>query len=492
VGSALFQTICDAVARHKMWQPGDRVGVGVSGGSDSVALLFILKELCQQQGIRLAILHFNHCLRGLDSDIDEQFVAELARRLELPFFFGREDVAAGARARRWNLEDAARRLRYGFFDSLITDGRIGRVAVAHTADDQAETVLARMVRGTGPAGLTAIYPVNGNIVRPALEVRRQELREYLQELGQAWREDASNYDRSRLRSRLRQDILPLFEREIQPAIVGNLGRLAKLSREDEAFWKALTRDRLASVVEREQRTIRVRCSALLNPLSKTRWSAISDASPEARLAVTRRLVRGIVEEARGDCRQWTADHVERVVQLASFGTSGSRLELPGVMVERNFDWLQFSAAKQHGRGHSQGESGVISEFSRIIELGCPGDSTVVAVPEIGRRFHLKVVDWHSLRSDTGSENAVDRDLLDPPLVLRSWQPGDSLRPKGRRSSRKLKHFFRIKRVAACERTGWPVLATGDMLVWARGLPVAAEFAARSTTRMGVIIREEDL
>jgi len=203
-------------------------------------------------------------------------------------------------------------------------------------------------------------------------------------------------------------------------------------------------------------------------------------------------VRGIVEEARGDCRQWTADHVERVVQLARLGRSGSRVELPGVVVERDFDWLQFSAAKQHGRGQGYGEPGVVSKFSRIIELGCPGASTVVSVPEIRRRFHLKVVDWHFLRSDTVRDNAVDGDLLDPPLVLRNWQPGDSLRPKGRRNSRKLKHFLRMKRVAVCERAGWPVLTSAEMLVWARGLPVAAEFAARSTTRKGVIIAEENL
>jgi tRNA(Ile)-lysidine synthase len=474
-----------------MWRAGDRVGVGVSGGSDSVALLLILKEICRQQGIRLAVAHFNHCLRGPESDRDEQFVAELARRLDLPFFSGREDVAAVARVQRWNLEDAARRLRYGFFDSLITDGRMGRVAVAHTADDQAETVLARIVRGTGPTGLSAIYPVNGKIVRPLLEVRRQELRGYLKDLGQEWREDATNYDRSRLRSRLRHEVLPDLQREISPAVVNHLGRLAKMAREDEAFWEAFIGARLKTLVERAEAQMRIRCSDLLNPLPGADSMVNADAE-DGRLAVTRRLVRAMVDEVRGNRRQWTADHVERVVHLARFGRSGSRLELPGMNVEKNFDWLQFSAAKHPVRGRSLGKSGVISEFSRIVELGSLGDSTVVALPEIRRRFHLKVVDWHSSGSDTDTENAVDRDLLHPPLVLRNWQPGDSLRPKGRRSSRKLKQFLRIKRVALRERAGWPVLTSGDMLVWVRGLPVAAEFATRSTTRVGVVIAEESL
>ena len=477
-----------------MWRPGDRVGVAVSGGSDSVALLRILQDESEPQGIRLSVVHFNHGLRGAESEADEKFVAALAAQFALPFFSGREDVAREARAKHWNLEDAARRLRYGFFAALLEGAPIDRVAVAHTADDQAETVLARVLRGTGPAGLAAIYPVKGHVVRPLLEVRRGELREYLNELGQSWREDASNYDRSRLRARLRHDVLPILEREIQPAIVGHLGRLAAISREDEIFWKALARARLEALVEREGVRFRIRCADLRTPLSGARLSGIA-LPEEAQLALTRRLVRAIVEELRGHCRQWSAEHVERVVAMAASGSSGSRAELPGVIVEKSFDWLWFSPAigRQTGDAASRRSNSTPAAFSHAVELGNPGESTVVAVPEIGRRFHLKVVDWHLLRSDTDGGNAVlDRDLLDLPLVLRNWRPGDSFRPKGRRSSRKLKQFLRMKRIAVCDRAGWPVLTSANMLVWTRGLPVAAEFAPRSSTRAGVVIAEEEL
>ena len=497
MSNELIQGIRATITRHAMWRAGDRVGIGVSGGSDSVALLRILRELSEQEGIRLAVLHFNHGLRGADSEGDEQFVAALAARLEVPFFSGREDVAGVARAGHWNLEDAARRLRYGFFAAAVGDGRIERVAVAHTADDQAETVLARILRGTGPAGLAAIYPVNGHVVRPLLEVRRAELREYLNRQGQPWREDASNYDRSRLRSRLRHEFLPVLEREMQPGIVNHLGRLARLSRRDEVFWKTLTRARLAALLEREDGRMRIRCADLLNPFPHPSPFPGIDLPEEARLAVAQRLVRGIIEELRGHCRRWTADHVEHVVQLAAAGSSGSRLELPGVTVERSFDWLWFAPGDQQTKGNAAERSdtnrGASRVFSRVVQLGNPGQSTVVAVPEIGCRFHLKVVDWHTWRSDTQVDKAViDKDLLDLPLVLRNWRPGDSFRPKGRRSSRKLKQFLRMERVAVPDRKGWPVLTSADMLVWARGLPVAAEFAARPATRAGVIIAEEKL
>jgi tRNA(Ile)-lysidine synthase len=488
----LIARIRSAIGRHEMWRAGDRVGVGVSGGSDSVALLRILREVSEQEGICLAVLHFNHGLRGAESDADEKFVAALAAQFALPFFSGREDVARVARAKHWNLEDAARRLRYGFFTSLLEEGRFDRVTVAHTADDQAETVLARLLRGTGPAGLAAIYPVNGRIVRPLLEVRRAELREYLNGLKQLWREDASNYDRSRLRARLRHDVLPLLEGEIQPAIVDRLGCLSAISREDEAFWKALSRARLDALLENKGERFRIRCADLLNPLQGAQIPGLH-LPQEARLALARRLVRGIVEELRGHCRQWTAGHVERVIGLAASGSSGSRAELPGVLVEKSFDWLCFSpATARQNTGAAESNSAAVA-FSHAVELGNPGESTMVAVPEIGRRFHLKVVDWHLLRSDTDQGKAVlDRDLLDLPLVLRNWRPGDSFRPKGRRSSRKLKQFLRMKRIAVSDRAGWPVLTSANVLAWTRGLPVADEFASRPSTRAAVLITEEEL
>jgi tRNA(Ile)-lysidine synthase len=496
VASDLIKQVINTICRHQMLRAGDRVGVGVSGGSDSVALFRILHQVNQEQGIRLSVLHFNHVLRGRDSEEDEQFVAALAAQFGVPFFSAREDVAAVARSRHWNLEDAGRRLRYDFFAAQVAGDRVDRVAVAHTADDQAETVLARILRGTGPAGLAAIYPVNGHVVRPLLEVRRSELREYLGNLGQPWREDASNHDRSRLRSRLRHNVLPVLEGEIQPAIVSHLGRLAAMSRQDEAFWKAMTRARLGALVDREEGRFRTRCADLLNPFRNGSSFADVDLPDEARLAVARRLVRGIVEELRGHCRQWTADHVERVIQLAAVGSSGSRIELPGVFVERSFESLWFYPSRTEAGKRFTGSIPISRDsaaFSCLVELGNPGESTVVAVPEIKCRFRLKVVDWHPLRSDTELDRAtLDRDLLHQPLVLRNWCPGDSFQPKGRRSSRKLKQFFRIKRVAVLDRDGWPVLTSADKLVWARGLPVAAEFAATPATRAGVTIAEERL
>lgn len=478
-----------------MFSAGDRVGVAVSGGADSVALLRLLERLAGQLGVRLAVLHFNHQLRGAESEGDERFVAELAAGFSLEFFPGRQDVAGTARRQGWNLEDAARRLRYAFFSAAAEQHRLARIAVAHTADDQAETVLARLVRGTGPAGLAAIYPVRDHVVRPLLEVRRDELRGYLEALGQRWREDATNLDTTRLRARLRHQILPMLERELQPAIVPHLCRLAEMAREDEAFWGILVAGRLAALSRREGARLGIRCADLLAPPPE----AGSQTSEDARLALARRLVRGLFESVRGDRRRFAARHVEQVLHLATENLSGHRIALPGVVVERSFEWIWFEPAPAAAvTSEAVAESNETRAsgggfFLRRLDLGSVGETTIVVVPEIRRRFRLKVIDWPAGPSETSEEwGVLDRDLLRSPLVLRNWRPGDSFRPQGRRHAYKLKRFLRENRVAMRDRAGWPVLTSAENVAWVRGLPVAEKFALRESTRAGVVVAEEEL
>jgi tRNA(Ile)-lysidine synthase len=483
----LSQSVFCAIDRQRMFGAGDRVGVGVSGGADSVALLLLLEQLRDRLGIGLAVLHFNHQLRGAESDADEEFVVSLAAERGMDFLAGRGDVAEAARYRGWNLEDAARRLRYAFFSSVVRAGRVTHVGVAHTADDQAETVLARLVRGTGPAGLAAIYPVKGHVVRPLLEVRRGELREYLERRGQTWREDASNLDTTRLRARLRHQVLPAIERELQPAIVAHLGRLAKMAREDEAFWEALTAERADALLRREGDRLGIRCADLLAPLA---WGGAKPGS-SAQIALTKRLVRRLAEELKGDRLRLTAKHVDQVVHLAAESSSGQRTELPGIVAERSFEWIWFEAARAAGIcGSPEQAHSETTEFSHAVELGGNGETALVAVPEIGKCFRLKVIDWPAPERDTNVQGLLDRDSLHSPLLLRSWRPGDCFRPQGRRNVHKLKQLLRAGRISVRDRAGWPVLTSAGVLAWSRGFPVAAGFAPRKASRAAVVITEE--
>src|ERR1700681_824771 len=248
MGQSLVRRVQSAIEKQGLLRAGERVGVAVSGGADSVALLLLLLELRGKLGIVLSVVHFNHKLRGKASDADEAFVAKLAAKFGLEFHSASVDVAKKAKKERANLEDAARRARYDYFRSLAESGACGRIGVAHTADDQAETVLAHLLRGTGLAGLGGIHPAAGPVIRPLLDVRRSELRRFLRAHKQTWREDATNRDTKRMRARIRKKLLPLLEKQFNPGIVSHLSALAELARRDEAFLQALARERCDALV----------------------------------------------------------------------------------------------------------------------------------------------------------------------------------------------------------------------------------------------------
>lgn len=495
----LQKRVLETVSRHSMIRPGDRVGVGVSGGADSVALLRLIVELQADLGIGVFVLHFHHQLRGAEADEDERFAGELAAKFNFEFISDRADVAGEARRNRWNLEDAARRLRYQFFASAAAARELNHVAVAHTADDQAETVLAHLLRGTGLAGLAGIYPVAGSIIRPLIEIGREELRDYLSGLGQFWREDESNRDMSRTRARIRHQLMPLLARDFDPSTGKRLARLANLAREEEAFWRALEDDRFAALAARESSAgISVRIADLFSPLPllAARGDAADrnvQAPPASEVALSRRLVRRIYAELRGSRQQLTARHVQDVLDLAAKSASGARIELPGICVRKNFDRLIFSAASLALETEKDSENihhSPVIEYA--ISLAGPSEQSCIVVPEIRRRFKLKMIDWPPVWGETmNARGTLDLDKLRWPMILRNWRPGDSYRPCGRKRPRKLKRMFLEARVPRSARASWPVLTCDGQLVWAAGYPVAEEFAPRPGTQTGLLIAEEE-
>ena len=474
-GALLRQVLC-SIQKLALIHAGDRVGAAVSGGADSVALLLLLLELRKKLGVVLSVVHFNHKLRGKASEADEKFVARLAAKLELEFHTAFLHVAKKAKTERANLEDAARRARYDYFRSLVESGKVTRIAVAHTTDDQAETVLAHLMRGTGITGLGSIHPVVGPVFRPLLGVRRHELREFLRARKQNWREDLTNRDTKKMRARIRKKLLPLIEKQFQPAIVKHLATLADLAREDELFFDAVVGERAAALVQRSAEGARIRIRDLLEPLKK-----------EEAPAPSKRLVRWIVEELKPREGQVSASHVEAVLKLARSAESGSALSLPGGLEVRRERSALFFRAQEDAGNASAGAGAREFEYNIDIRSG----EAEVRLSELRCVFRLRVIDWPSKRVETIKDGAVlDRYRLRFPLVLRNWRPGDRMRPLGHRSAHKLKRLLNEKRISRWERDGWPVLTSGGVLAWARGFPVAAEFAVDERTRAGMVIAEE--
>src|SRR5262245_11682518 len=233
--SALLQQVRRTIRRHQLFPPGAAVVVGVSGGSDSVALTHLLLDLSEHGEFRVVSLaHLNHQLRA-SAERDEQFCRELALTLGLAIDVERAGVLEYARSERLSVEDAARRLRYDFLERMASRLSADRIAVGHTRDDQAETFLLKLIRGAGSTGLGGVYPRKDRIVRPLLDVTRADLRQYLESRGIAWVEDETNLDLANPRNRVRHLVIPELERAAGGSVTGAIARAADLSRED-AMW----------------------------------------------------------------------------------------------------------------------------------------------------------------------------------------------------------------------------------------------------------------
>ncbi len=470
---SLLREVERAVRGDKLLEPGTRVAVACSGGADSVALLRLLDELKEPLGLHLLVVHLNHQLRGAESDADEGLVRQLAERLGLECVVRREDVAARASRERRNLEEAGRRARMDFFASLVTEGKADAVALAHTLDDQAETVLARIVRGAGTRGLAGIYPVvgltGGRLVRPLLGIRRAALRDYLSEREQAWRDDTSNLDRDRLRNRIRLEFLP----QLNPAAIEHLGRLAAQAREEESFWSALIEERYRALVSRAGDAFELEVAALLTPTSELACLPTRVAG-EAQRALARRLLRRTLAAVRGDLRRVTQTHVQSVLRLAEEGQSGRRVELPGAVVERSFDRLVFRRVLE--------PASAWQDFRVTVK----GPGTVPLPGEGALGFKLVAVEEVE-SSYNDMKGAVDAARAPFPLLVRAWQPGDSYRPAGTARRKKLKTLFQEKRIPVRERPRTPVVVCGEEIVWVPRLGVAAEYSLGKGSRTALVM-----
>jgi tRNA(Ile)-lysidine synthase len=428
-------------------------------------LLLALEELSSELGCALSVTHFNHQLRGEDSQQDEQFVRELADRLQLPIHVSAADVRACASQAGENLEATARRLRYRYFFSLVDNGIVDRVAVGHTADDQAETVLHRLLRGTGIRGLAGIHPVvAGRVIRPLLETRRQVVLDWLSSRQQTWREDSTNQDLRFLRNRIRRQLLPLLA-EMNPRVVEILTHTAEIARDEELFWDAYLEPLAAQHLRGEGEKVWVEIAALRR-------------MPRA---VARRLLRYALRMVGGPPAEGAADFLQtrRLLDLAFSGRGGSSLALPQGVVAR------------------KESSSLLLELAEPARTSFPGFEypvrvpAVIPIPEIGSSFAFELIPLASGKARYNGEgkDLLDRRVSEGSLVLRNWRPGDAYRQRGHRKSRKFKELFQRQRVSKSERTRWPVVVAGGEIVWSRTWGSAEGFSPGSGSTEALRIRE---
>lgn len=469
----LLRSVAQVLATEQLLTRGDRLVVGVSGGADSVALLRLLNELSRHHDWRLALraAHFNHSLRGEASQADEAFVRELCERMGVPLTVERGDVRMLAARNRQGLEEAGRTTRYAFLHRVALTMQARAVAVAHHADDQIETVLYRLCRGTGLAGLAGMPRqrplLDGSdvqLIRPLLHVSRAAIREYLAQVGATFREDDSNAETGPRRNRIRHELLPAIEERINPQV---RARLLTLASQAAAFRDMMRRTVTggfeSSLVRRDEQSVVLSVSALRQRHPMVRAELIREA--HRRLTGSEGAVRAI--------------HVDAAMELVASSHPCHRVDWPGgVSVQRRYGELIVARELTHETRPS----------APAVRLRLPGRTHW---SPSGMQIDCDAIEgeqlanWKTMVSPVSQ--VVDADRVRGAVSIRTRMPGDRMKPINAPGTRRVSDILMDAKCPAPERDAVPIVVDDDGPIWIVGYRLADRVRIVPETRRGLII-----
>lgn len=450
----MYQTVVRYINDQNMLKPGARVLVGVSGGADSMALLHILQQRCMDNGGVLWAAHLNHSLRS-QAGQDEQLVRDTCRRWDIPCYTKTVDVAAVAARTKRSLEEAGRDCRYQFFRELADELGADHIATAHHQNDQAESVLLHLLRGSGIRGLQGMQPVKGKLIRPLLCVTRQDIERYVQEHQLPFFQDLTNHDPAFVRNRIRLHLIPYLQEAFNPRIVEALNRLAAIAQEENAA--------LDEMADRQW--------PLLSSWVEGTLELDADRLREEPAALQSRLIlRALVEVSHQS--DWSRDDLLKVRELLSKPGSNLILQLADdVRVGKVYHKLVFT-------------QDLTDSPSFCYPVTVPGQ---VYIRELGMNYSLAIVpaqEWQPAPDTI----ALDLDRLASPLCLRSRQAGDRLRPLGFKGRKSLKKYFMEQKIPARQRNRIVLLAAGEEIYAVMGFMVTQPAVVTDSTRRILVIK----
>jgi len=459
----LVRRVAEFIEEHRLTVPGQTVLVAVSGGPDSVALLYILFELREGLGIRLHVAHLDHMLRGEEALQDAAYVRQLAEGLGVPATFGRRDVQAHRRERHLSVEDAARQVRYAFLAEVAANVGAQRLAVGHTLNDQVETVLLHLIRGSGLAGISGMQPLGKvqidndlvlEVVRPLLSTTRQEVMTFCRSRGLVPREDPSNRFPQFLRNRIRLELMPLLE-QFNPNIQRAIAGLAETAADDIAF------------IEGEEAKHWEKVATTVNGSVALDTAGVR-ALP---MAIRRRVLRHAIQHLRHSLRDIALVHVEDMVSALDKG-AGTTVDLPGSLrftVGYEESWLYRVGAK----------TCPLAPLEGVHALSVPGETRLDGW-EV--RARLRDVREGEVWSKQGLVADFDFDRIGSDLVVRPRLPGDRFVPLGMQQSKKLQDFMVDVKIPRDWRSRVPIVASHIGPVWVVGWRIDERAKVTSDTR----------
>ena len=432
------------IDRYRLLEKSDRLIVGVSAGVDSMVLLHLLNAYQEAFNLSLIVAHVNHGFRPEESEKEAELVQKESERLGLPFEYGRFNVKEFQKLGGLSPQDAARRIRFHFFYELLRKHHAQKIALGHNADDQVETVLLRLIRGSGLQGLKGILPIReGRVIRPLLEVWRGDIESFALERKIPFLSDSSNLKEDYLRNRIRLSLIPSIERDYQPDFKEVLLRTANILREENDYLERGAEEEYGKIVREEKDVLSFKFSEYRSLHQAIRWRVIK--------RILRKIYdRGMMTEEG----EWS--DVLRIYERLHSSSSSFLLELThGVWLEKRYDMVSVG----------KGEIKTFPPFE--VELIFPGRTFI---EEIGKEVLIEKTEGDEFRSDKGSFDTAFMDLesLRFPLKMRNFRPGDRFCPLGMKGTRKLKDFFIDHKVPKFERPKIPLLISGEVIAWIVG------------------------
>jgi tRNA(Ile)-lysidine synthase len=451
----IIETVKKTIETHRMFNRSDSVLVAVSGGPDSVVLGHVLQSLKAEYSLRMAIAHLNHSLRGRESDRDAEFVAAYARQLGVPIHCAKKDVRAFQRSRRLSPEEAARKVRYEFLETVAVRHGYNKIALGHHSDDNAELMLMNLLRGSGPLGLSGIAPVRGGkIIRPMILLNRSDVLNYIAENRLQFVVDASNTDPGYRRNKIRHHLIPELKKSYNPRINETLNRLGDIMRAEEQWMDEALEPVYNGCV-----------SAGISDLIRL---DISRLGGQAR-AAKRRIIRKAILSVKKDLRRITLFHVDAVRELIEAGPNSGRLNLPGgIRVEREANELTVAKKANVGYKKDCGPSRTKHADYRYTVHGT-GTLTVSQAGASIKFVEIGIEDLPEFKNIGRQLAFFDMDRLRFPLIVRNARPGDRFSPLGVKGTQKVKKYFIDSKIPAAQRRKCPLVLSGGKVVWIAGL-----------------------
>ncbi len=466
----MLRTMTATIESHRMLENGDAVLVAVSGGPDSMALLNLLLQLAAARSLHLGIAHINHQLRGRSAESDATFVRNIAKKYHLPFYVETADVGAHQKRHGLSPEEAARQIRYRLLVQIAVQRGYVKIAVGHHRSDNAELVLMRILQGSGPRGISGIPPVRQvqshalKLVRPLINIEKDDIVAYLTEKNIDAVQDQSNRDERFLRNRIRGKLLPLLQSEYNTNIIDSLNRLAAISRSEENWIEELITTAFKKVVIAESPqniTLSIPRLAKLHP------------------AVIGRTFRKAIDKIKGNLRRITFQHINAAMALISDSSQPKFLHFPDqILVRRNGDTLSFSR-QNHALRH---RSYVSKAFEYRYTIFAPG-SLYIKEADARMRFSLEMGMQPPDFSNTGQSVAFfDMNSVGFPLIIRNLRTGDRFKPLGMQGTQKVKDFFINNKLNRASRDRCPLVLWDDKIIWVAGYRIAEDAKITDSTR----------